>query len=73
MNKLQGIIYLNPIRFSEDIPIIAKLFDMRGKLVFSTKNITNCLDFSHLKNGMYFLETQSKNKTLRNKIIINKN
>jgi hypothetical protein len=72
-NPTKGIIYLNPIRFSEDIPIIAKLFDMRGKLVFSTKNITNCLDFSHLKNGMYFLETQSKNKTLRNKIIINKN
>ena len=56
----------------KDIPIIAKVFDLRGRLVLSEEIINEKIDVSEFENGIYILELHQNNKITNSKIILNK-
>ncbi len=56
----------------KDIPIIAQVFDLGGRLVFSEETTEEEIDLSNFENGIYILELQQRNKITKNKIILNK-
>jgi hypothetical protein len=67
-----GILYFNSDIFTKDMPIIAKVFDLGGRLVISEEIINERIDLSKFENGIYILELQQKNEIAKSKIILNK-
>ena len=71
-NPSIGRINIKSNDFKKDIPIIANIFDIKGRKVFSGSSINYSFDISRLQNGIYILELEQENIIIRNKIIINK-
>ena len=71
-NPTNGILFFNSDFFMKDIPIIAQVFDLGGRLVLSEETKEEEIDLSNFENGIYILELQQRNKITKNKIILNK-
>ncbi len=67
-----GILFFNSDIFMKDIPIIAQVFDLGGRLVFSKKITKDEINLSNFEDGIYILELKQRNKITKNKIILNK-
>ena len=67
-----GILFFNSDIFMKDIPIIAQVFDLGGRLVFSKKITKGEINLSNFEDGIYILELKQRNKITKNKIILNK-
>lgn len=67
-----GIIYFKSDYFNTDLPILAKVFDLEGRLIFSGEVKDNSMDLTLLQSGIYILYLHQKNKITNSKIIINK-
>ncbi|MAR40163.1 MAG: hypothetical protein CMD22_05830 [Flavobacteriales bacterium] len=67
-----GIIYFKSDYLNTDLPILAKVFDLEGRLIFCGDVEGNSIDLTLLHNGIYILNLNQENKITNNKIIINK-
>jgi len=71
-NPSSGIIDVKSDIFREDIPIIAKVFDLEGRKITTIVSTDKSFNFSELQNGIYILKLKQNNKITNSKIIINK-
>ena len=71
-NPTSGIIHLKSDDFTLDIPIIAKVFDLKGRKITECNSIRESFNFSELQNGIYILELKQNKVLKKSKLIINK-
>ena len=72
-NPTSGNIYLDDILISNNKPIFAKIFNMVGQLVYTSKINNNTLNISILNNGIYQLLIETTSDKYTRKIILQKN
>ena len=71
-NPTSGIIHVKSSNFTVDIPIIAKVFDLKGRNILTDASIGKTFNFSELQNGIYILELEQNKVLTKSKLIINK-
>ena len=71
-NPTSGIIHLKSDDFTLDIPIIAKVFDLKGRKITECNSNRKAFNFSELQNGIYILELEQNKVLKKSKLIINK-